>query len=408
MLHDNALLIDLMTEVWRETQSPLYASRISETVDWLAREMVTDEGGFAASLDADSEGEEGKFYVWSKTEIADALGAEDAALFCDVYDVTDGGNFEGHNILNRLKDMSPRAGNDERRLADAKQKLFERRSARVRPGFDDKILADWNGLTIAALSRASTVFGKPEWRDMAERAFKCVTTKLGAGNNRLFHAYRAGQAKAPATAADYANMTWAALRLYQSTLNEDYLKQAVAWSDVLDAHYADDTSGGYFTVADDTTDVVVRLMSAGDDAVPSANAVHLSNLFALHALTGREGYATSADKLLSAFAEAMLTRPVGHCGIIAASLDANALIQIVTSGPASGLAEAVNHVSAPGALTFNLPAGATRDLPEAFLAKLEFSGASGASHGYVCRGTTCFPPVSNGATLKGRIDEARR
>ena len=215
MLYDNALLIDLMTEVWRETQEPLFKIRIAETVAWLEREMIGEAGGFAASLDADSEGEEGKFYVWSAEEIADVLGAEDAAFFARVYGVTPDGNFEGHTILNRLDSLELLSDTEEARLSEMRVKLLARRASRIRPGWDDKILADWNGLMIAALSRAAIVFERPEWLALAERAFTCVTTKLSAGGDRLFHSYRGGLAKAPATASDYANMTWAALRLYR-------------------------------------------------------------------------------------------------------------------------------------------------------------------------------------------------
>ncbi len=209
MLYDNALLIDLLTEAWRETQDPLYATRVSETVDWLKREMIADSGGFAASLDADSEGEEGKFYVWRPDEIADVLGADDAAFFGRVYGVTAEGNFEGHTHLNRLDSVRLLSEGEEARLASMRAKLLDRRGKRVRPGWDDKVLADWNGLMIAALSRAAVVFDRPDWRDMAIAAFDAIVTRMSADGDRLWHSYRSGQAKAPATASDYANMIWA-------------------------------------------------------------------------------------------------------------------------------------------------------------------------------------------------------
>jgi len=406
MLYDNALLIDLLTEAWRETQSPLYAARVAETVEWLLREMLAEDGGFASSLDADSEGEEGKFYVWKESEIVDALGVEDARLFAEVYGVTEAGNFEGHTILNRLDSQNARGADDEERLANLRAKLLEHRSQRVRPGFDDKILADWNGLMIAALSRAAVVFEKPEWLALAQRAFASVTRNLSAGGGRLFHAYRAGQAKAPATASDYANMTWAALRLFQATLETNYLDRAKAWSRVLQDHYWDADGGGYFTSADDTSDVVVRLKSASDDAVPSANTIQFSNLLALAVLTGEDGYEQTADRVLTAFAADVLRGPVGHCGLVAASLDADALIQIVTVGTtANGLAYAVNQVSAPGAVQFQLPVTEGTELPPALSEKI---GLSGGSKAYVCRGKTCLPPVDNYSSLRPLIIEARQ
>ena len=181
MLYDNALLIDLLTEVWRETHDPLFATRIAETVAWLEREMIGEAGGFAASLDADSEGEEGKFYVWSAAEIEEVLGAEDAAFFARVYAVTPTAISKAtpFSIVSTRWLCFPRRR--KRVLPGCVRSFSPRRASRIRPGWDDKILADWNGLMIAALSRAAIVFERPEWLALAERAFTCITTKLAAG-----------------------------------------------------------------------------------------------------------------------------------------------------------------------------------------------------------------------------------
>ncbi len=156
----------------------------------------------------------------------------------------------------------------------------------MRPGWDDKVLADWNGLMIAALARAAVVFERPEWLQLAKRAFDFVATRMSE-NGRLLHAYRDGKAKAPATASDYANMVWAALRLNEATNEQRYFDQAVAWVDVLDKHYWVEGEGGYATSADDTRDVIVRLRPGSDDAAPNANGIMLANLVALGTLSGR-------------------------------------------------------------------------------------------------------------------------
>ncbi len=404
MLYDNALLIDLMTEVWRETQEPLFKIRIAETVAWLEREMIGEAGGFAASLDADSEGEEGKFYVWSADEIAEVLGADDAAFFSRVYGVTRDGNFEGHTILNRLDSLALLSEDEEVRLAGMRAKLLARRASRVRPGWDDKILADWNGLMIAALSRAAVVFQKPEWLTLAERAFTCITTKLSAGGDRLFHSYRAGLAKAPATASDYANMTWAALRLFGATQSESYLAQAQRWADVLDQHYWDGESGGYFTAADDTTDVVVRLKAATDDAVPSANAIQLSNLIALAALTGDSRYDNRARQLVSAFAGAVVRAPTGHCGLLAAELDLDRLVQVAVIGGDNNLGTELYRVSLPGALEFISTTAPDLSSQSPLAGKASIGGKSTA---YVCVGPTCSTPLQEPDEFLGRLRAAR-
>ena len=185
MLYDNAQLLELLVLTWQHSGNALFGQRARETVAWLKREMTTGEGAFAASLDADSEGEEGKFYVWSKREIIDLLGADDGEFFAHHYDVTDAGNFEGHNILNRLKNV-PRSEADETRLSGLRANLLHARSRRVRPGLDDKVLADWNGLMIAALVNASIILDEPDWLAMAEHSFDFIARGMSK-RERLGH-----------------------------------------------------------------------------------------------------------------------------------------------------------------------------------------------------------------------------
>ena len=301
MLYDNALLIDLMCEAYRESGNELYKVRIAETVDWLLREMIAEGGGFAASLDADSEGEEGKFYVWSRAEILNTLGGSDGVIFCEAYDVTGEGNWEGHTILNRLHELELRAPEEEAVLAGMRRRLLEHRAGRIRPGWDDKVLADWNGLMIAALVHAAQVFDRLDWLAAAKTAFAFVVSAMEK-EGRLIHSYRAGQARAPATASDYANMAWGALRLHQATGDAAYLDAAERWVAVLDARYWELDAGGYAFTADDTPDVIVRMRGAHDDATPNANAIMISNLMALNLLTGKQAYLERAHALPKAFA----------------------------------------------------------------------------------------------------------
>ena len=409
MLYDNALLLDLLTEVWRETQDPLFARRISETVNWLKREMIAEGGGFAASLDADSEGEEGKFYVWTAPEIADVLGAEDAALFGSVYGVTPDGNFEGHTILNRLDNLTLLSDDDEKRLGEMRCKLFARRAPRIRPGWDDKVLADWNGLMIGALTRAGVVFEKPDWIALADTAFAFVSKQMAREDDRLWHSSRAGRCTAPATASDYANMTFAALRLLQATSDARYLDQAIAWSRTLDAHHRDVKDGGYFTAADDTDDVIVRLKSANDDAVPSANTIHLANLNALSALTGDAAYDSRANELYGAFQGDIAKGPVGHCGLLAASLDLGKLTQItvVQAGDSqnAALLRALVCTSNPGALEFLVKENGVQLRLAALEGKVDTQGRSKV---YICSGPVCGAPVVEPTALKQRLEMVRR
>jgi uncharacterized protein len=403
MLYDNALLIDLMTEVYRETGSELYRARIAETVGWLQREMIADGGGFAASLDADSEGEEGKFYVWTKGEIEELLGAEGARPFCEVYDVTAEGNWEGHTILNRLRSLDLLSAEDEAALAAMRTKLLARRAGRVRPGWDDKVLADWNGLMIAALAHAARVFERPEWLELARGAFNFVSTRMEE-NGRLRHSYRDGRAApAPATASDYANMIWAALRLYQVTDDATYLGTAERWVAVVDEHYWVADPGGYAFTADDTPDVIARLRAAHDDAVPNANGIMLSNLMALHLLTGKPRYLEWAEAIPKAFASDVARNAFGHCGMVAAVLDLIAPQQVVVIEPgaegarpgASQLARAMLELSLPGAVQHVVEPGQTLANP----ALDSKSAIGGQATAYACLGPQCSPPVTEPEAL---------
>ena len=407
MLYDNALLVELMTEAWREQKSPLYALRIAETVDWLLREMRS-EAAFAASLDADSEGEEGKFYVWSLAEIEEVLGADDARAFAEIYDVTPDGNFEGHTILNRLNAIELRDAETERRLAAMRARLFERRTKRIRPGFDDKVLADWNGLMIAALANAANAFGKPEWLAAAEAAFNFVSTRMTSGG-RLLHAYRAGEAKAPATANDYANMIKAALVLRSVTGKPDYIESARDWADVLDRHYWAADLGGYYFVADDTNDLIVRPLSGQDEATPNANGVMVSNLVALYLWTGERRYLERAEAILRAFAGPMAETLLAHMGLLAADLDLIAPAHIVVIVPegadAKELRRALSGVSLPGAVVQEVREGELLPASSPAHGKTAIDGKATA---YVCIGPQCSLPVTEPAVLIKTVRAARQ
>jgi uncharacterized protein len=402
MLYDNALLIDLMTEVYRETGSELYRARVEETVAWLQREMIAEGGGFAASLDADSEGEEGKFYVWTKAEIEEVLGAEHTPRFCEIYDVTAEGNWEGHTILNRLGSLDLRTLEEEQALAAMRANLLARRAARTRPGWDDKVLADWNGLMIAALAQAAQVFERSEWLELANTAFQFVLTRMQK-DGRLIHSYRGGRATAPATASDYANMVRAALRLYLVTGDADYLGVAERWVAVVDERYWVADPGGYAFTADDTPDVIVRMRGAHDDATPNANGIMISNLVALHLLTGKPRYLEWSEAIPKAFAADIVRNTFGHCGLIAGTLDLVAPQHVVVIEPRAGDAAPGSSPVARAMLDLSLP-GAVEQVvePGEMLPNPALTGKSaidGKPTAYACLGPQCSLPVTEPEAL---------
>jgi len=407
MLYDNALLIDLLTEACRETKDPLYKIRIEQTITWLEREMITDGGGFSASLDADSEGVEGKFYVWTADEITSLLGKEHANFFFKIYDVTPEGNWEDKNILNRLHSLELLDEVDEKRLKALREKLLEARTKRIRPGLDDKILADWNGLMIASLARSGLVFHKPEWIDLASNAFNFIKTKMTGSDGRLRHAYRAGRLSAMATASDYANMILAAIRLYEATGEKKYLNNAVEWSDTLHAHYWIPDRGRFATTADDTKDIIARLSPGTDDATPCANAIQLSNLSALALLTGDDRYREQAAMMLDSFSPDIAANLIAHTGLLGAAMDLMSASHIVIvqngKGNDAELKKALFEVSLPGALqTF------TKDSRETAAPWAEGKTTiEGKPAAYVCMETECAPPVTNPDDLTKLLKQKR-
>lgn len=298
MLYDNGQLVDLLTIVWQDTQNPLFQTRIEECIAWVSREMLAEGDAFAAALDADSEGHEGRFYTWAAQEIIDLLGPDSARIFAQAYDVSIQGNWEGVNILNRSK---PQGHQHEDQLAQARVLLLAARAKRIRPGRDDKVLADWNGMMIAGLARAGFVFARADWLDKAERAFAVIADKMALADDRLAHSLCQGRASQVGFADDLAHMARAALALYQATGKADYLTWTETWVAAADRHHWDQAKGGYFQVAHMASDVIVRTKPVVDAAVPSANGTMVQVLALLAQITDKTAYADRAQAVVSLF-----------------------------------------------------------------------------------------------------------
>lgn len=408
MLYDNALLIELMTEVWKETQSDRLRARVSETIGWLKRDMLVPGGGFAASYDADSEGVEGKFYVWTAKEVTDILGhGEEAALFAQVYDVTESGNWEGKTILNRLNALALLSSSEERVLDECRAKLFQVREKREKPGWDDKVLADWSGLAIRALARAGDTFERPEWIKLAEGAYDFVVSRMISGG-RLFHSWRNGKLKGPATSADYANMISASLTLYQVTNEKRYVDDAALWTAIMNRHYNAD-NGGYYLAADDTSDLVLRPLSASDDAVPNPNATMLQNLADLYTFTGDAAYMKRADALLAAFQGEAQTMALAYTGLLSGALTLISPQHIVIAGArdepgAAPWRRALAEVSMPGAIIQWVGNG--QNIPPSSPAAGK-GRADGKITAYICIGQRCSLPLTDPEQVKEKLKEDR-
>jgi len=397
MLYDNAQLLDLLALEHARAPNPLYVQRATETVGWLMREMTTAEGAFASSLDADSEGEEGKFYVWSLSEITEALGTRDAADFAARYDITAEGNFEGHNIPNRLKTIDL-GMDDDARMQILRDRLLARRTGRVRPGLDDKVLADWNGLMIAALVHAAVAFEQPAWLDLARRAFDFIATGM-TRDGRLGHSWRAGQLLIPGLASDYAAMIRAALALHETTGEGSFLQQAITWQDLLDRHYADAAHGGYYLTADDAEGLIVRPHATIDDAIPNHNGMIAQNLVRLAVLGGEERWRTKTDALFAALLPRAVENVFGHLSLLNAldlHLTGAEIVVVGDGAEADALVTAARRL--PHATTIVLHTPRAELLPQQHLARAKADSVSGAA-AFVCRQQSCSLPVTTAQAL---------
>jgi uncharacterized protein YyaL (SSP411 family) len=407
MLYDNAQLIELLTDVWQENRSPLYAQRIAETIDWIARDMTVTAGdglvAFASAFDADSEGEEGKFYVWSAEEIDSLLGNE-AALFKSAYDVTPWGNWEGKCILNRSAKPQPLSDDEEATLAGCRGILLGARALRIAPGRDDKALADWNGLAIAALANAGAIFERPEWIAMAESAFNFVLAHMTEGG-RLGHSWCAGRLRHAAVLDDYANLSRGALILFEVTHNPAYLVQAEAWVAIADAHYRDPDGGGYFFSADDTSDLIARTKQAQDNATPAGNGVMVEVLARLFHLTGTDAYRLRAAESIRAFTAGTAAHLAHSSSLLMGFEMLERAVQIVIIGtPGEPATEALRRCVFDTALANRLlqTVAPGDNLPPSHPATGK-TQTDGQATAYVCVGPLCGLPASTPDALRERL-----
>jgi uncharacterized protein YyaL (SSP411 family) len=327
MLYDNALLTTALLETYQATGNEFFARIARETCDYILGWMTDPAGGFHSTEDADSEGEEGKFYVWTPAEIAAVLGEERARVFCKVYDVTPQGNFEhGHSILNLPKPL-PQLAKEigipqtdlERELEASRQELLHVREQRIRPGKDDKIIVSWNALMIDAFSKAAVVLNEPRYLQAAEKASLFLHEQLRDANGKLLHTWRHGRAKLSAYLDDYSYLANAWVSLYEANFDAVWLERASALADTLLKHFADPTGGFYFT-ADDHEQLIIRNLDLHDSSVPSGNAMAATALLRLGKITGNQEYLQAAEQTLQMAIDIMQRSPMA-AGQLLVALD---------------------------------------------------------------------------------------
>jgi uncharacterized protein YyaL (SSP411 family) len=400
MLYDNAQILELLALAHADRPDPLYAARAAETVGWMMRDMtaaaVNGQAAFASSEDADSEGEEGRFYVWTESEVDLLLGV-DSPAFKRAYDVTRQGNWERHTILRRV--TPPGTDEEEAVLARCRAILFDVRSKRIRPGRDDKVLADWNGLAIAALARAAAVFHRPDWLVWAQDAHDFILAEMVAPDGRAQHAWRLGRVTAAGLLDDQAAVARGALALHEATGAVRHLAEAIRLAAAAITHFADG-QGGFYTSAADATDVpLARPRTASDNATPAANGL-LAEVFArLYHLTGDTTWRARAEALLRAFMgnpDHLAQMPT----LLAAAdlLEEGGTVVVVGEGEVTEALLAAALASADPA-TIVLRTAAAEALPATHPAH----GKGGGPAAYLCRGGVCSLPVVEPAVLRDNV-----
>jgi uncharacterized protein YyaL (SSP411 family) len=295
MLYDNALLAQVYLEAYQATAEPEFARVARETLDYVLGRMTSTEGGFYSTEDADSEGVEGKFYVWSLAEIREILGKERAETFAEAYDVTEGGNWEGQNILNLPRSLAQVAGmlgRDEAGLRsdldEDRARLLEARDRRVPPGKDTKILVSWNGLMLAPMAEATAILGDPRYVEAARRAAGFLLDRLRKPDGRLLHSFKDGRARFDGYLDDYACLIDGLTRLFEATGEARWIESALDLTDLMRTDFADAGSGGFFYTAEGHEALISRPKEIYDNATPSGSAMAATALLRLAALTGRD------------------------------------------------------------------------------------------------------------------------
>ncbi|MCK4549850.1 MAG: thioredoxin domain-containing protein, partial [Candidatus Krumholzibacteria bacterium] len=413
MLYDQAMLSIAFLETHRATGNAFYGAVAEEIFAYVLRDLASPEGGFYSAEDADSEGEEGTFYVWTKDEITEALGEVDSRVFCERYGVTGSGNFEGKNVLH----ISSETGADEGSLGTMREKLLALRAKRPRPMLDDKILADWNGLMIAALARGARVTGKPEYAAAAAKAAGFILGGMRTSEGRLLHRYRDGESAIPGYLDDYAFLIWGLIELYEATFDAKWLSEALALADGMLDLFGDNEEkrGGLFFTGSDAEKLIVRTKEIYDGAVPSGNSVAALALLRLGRMTGRTELESAADALMEEFSGQLAGSPTAYTQMLIAldfALGSGREYVIAGERGADDTESMIRLLAErfmPRAVTLFRPAGDDAGDIISLAPVLEgMTAVDGKPTAYICENFRCSAPVTGETELRKRLSEMEK
>jgi len=414
MLYDNTQLVRSYAHAYTVAREPLFRSVVEETVSYLLREMLHSEGGFYATQDADSEGEEGKFFVWTEDEINRVIGAEDGSIFCRMYDVGEPGNFEGKSILHPIlaveqasKLFRKEPAEITSLVARAKQKLFAEREKRVKPFRDEKIITAWNGLALSGLAAAIKISDNSACVDAAQRTVDFIFTKMFR-DGFLLHTYKDGRAKLLGYLDDYAFMAVGLLDLYEALFDRAYLNRAVELGDIMLREFWDERNGGFFYTGKSHEQLISRAKPIFDASIPSGNAMATQLLLRLYHFTGDNRHRARADKVLRSYYDSMESQPFGFAHLLCA-LDAyvQGTKEIVIVGePADAavkqLIAEVDSIYLPNKVVqIAAPATPLAEISPLLQGKTQVDGRATA---YVCQNFTCSAPVTSASELRDLLE----
>lgn len=413
MLYDQALLIMAYTEAYSATKEAVYKETADEIIDYILRDMTSSEGGFYSAEDADSEGEEGKFYVWEYDELESLLTDDEFSLLKKYYDIEKGGNFHDEatgeatgKIIINLKDYPIQNQVDKASLEGIRQKLVTVREKRIHPLKDTKILTDWNGLMIVALANAGRYLDKPEYTEAAVKSANFILSKMRDDSGGLMHRYKDGDIKVRGMLDDYAFLIWGLIELYEATFEVRYLKEALALNEIMVDRFGDDKNGGFFMTGDNAEVLLVRPKEIYDGAIPSGNSAAFMVLMKLALITGETRFEELAVKLENEFAIQAERSPSNFSLFLCASLlAAGPSYEIVVAGKKGDkqteqLVEEIYNQYIPEKVVVFRPEGEDPEITKlAAYTKLQ-TMLDGLPTVYICQDKNCQQPVTSLAELK--------
>lgn len=406
MLYDNALLAITYLEAFQATKNDKYAIIAGDILSYILREMTSPDGGFFSAEDANSEGEEGKFYLWTYDEVMTLLSNDDGEYFCKLYDITRQGNFEGRNIPNLInKEYTPEI---IKKHDPMRETLFKAREKRIHPFKDDKILTSWNGLMIAAMAMAGRILHDGRYTLSAIRAADFILNNLIREDGRLLSSYREGKAGTPAYSDDYAFFIMGLIELYETTYESGYLKKALILTDDLIKLFWDNKNGGLFIYGTDSEQLITRPKTIYDGAIPSGNSVAAMNMIRLSRLTGRNDLEERANEIIKAFSGSITAQPISHAYSLMAlmfGMEKGMEVAIVSNSfkKAAPFIDKLNEDFRPFTVSVLYdPEDPVLNEIAPFLKS--YKALDGNITAYVCENRHCYAPVTDIADFAGLLD----